>query len=230
MNNYTVYKHTCPNGKVYIGITGVKPEIRWANGKGYHHNAYFTSAIRKYGWGNIDHSIIAVGLSEEEAYKREIELIKLYKSNDRRYGYNQSTGGEKSSLGRKMTKEQYDANLKTIEKMRVVNTGRKVSEETRKKLSLSRIGIKLNKETKAKIPHDGMLGKHHSKEAKERIRTSNLNKKGKRIVCVETNKVYASIKEAERETGIPNSNISACAKHKKHYNTAGGFHWEYVGC
>lgn len=29
---YTVYKHTTPSGKVYIGITGQKPERRWQNG------------------------------------------------------------------------------------------------------------------------------------------------------------------------------------------------------
>lgn len=30
---YVVYKHTCPNGKVYIGITSQKPEHRWKKGK-----------------------------------------------------------------------------------------------------------------------------------------------------------------------------------------------------
>lgn len=29
---YSVYKHTFPNGKVYIGMTGQEPEKRWANG------------------------------------------------------------------------------------------------------------------------------------------------------------------------------------------------------
>lgn len=31
---YSVYKHTAPNGKVYIGITGKDPEKRWLNGGG----------------------------------------------------------------------------------------------------------------------------------------------------------------------------------------------------
>ena len=26
MNNYCVYKHTSPSGKVYVGITKLKPE------------------------------------------------------------------------------------------------------------------------------------------------------------------------------------------------------------
>lgn len=35
MNNYCVYKHTSPSGKVYVGITKLKPKYRWNNGKGY---------------------------------------------------------------------------------------------------------------------------------------------------------------------------------------------------
>lgn len=32
MNNYCVYKHTSPSGKVYVGITKLKPKYRWNNG------------------------------------------------------------------------------------------------------------------------------------------------------------------------------------------------------
>lgn len=44
--NYIVYRHTAPDAKVYIGITKQKPEMRWANGKGYKSNPYFTNAIK----------------------------------------------------------------------------------------------------------------------------------------------------------------------------------------
>ena len=33
--NYTVYMHRFPNGKVYIGMTSKKPEDRWKRGSGY---------------------------------------------------------------------------------------------------------------------------------------------------------------------------------------------------
>ena len=43
-NNYIVYKHTAPNGKVYIGITGFDPEYRWLNnGRGYKNQTTFFS-------------------------------------------------------------------------------------------------------------------------------------------------------------------------------------------
>lgn len=54
MDNYTVYMHRFPNGKVYIGITRVAPEKRWRNGKGYSENRFMQFAINKYGWENSD--------------------------------------------------------------------------------------------------------------------------------------------------------------------------------
>ena len=38
MKSYTVYKHTSPSGKVYIGITCRKPEYRWNHGNVTHCN------------------------------------------------------------------------------------------------------------------------------------------------------------------------------------------------
>lgn len=51
-------------------------------------------------------------------------------------------------------------------------------------------------------------------------------KKCRRILCVETNTIYSSIAEIERQTGISHSCIIACCKGK--HQTAGGFHWRYV--
>lgn len=94
---YYVYKHTTPCGKVYIGITGRNPSIRWANGKGYN-RAYFKNAIEKYGWDNIKHEILFDSLTKEEAEQKEIELIAEYKSNQREYGYNISVGGASKNI------------------------------------------------------------------------------------------------------------------------------------
>ena len=71
-NTYSVYKHTNKvNGKVYIGITYNKPEVRWgSNGIGYKRQLFW-NAIQKYGWDNFTHEI----LFESQAYQKEIELI-----------------------------------------------------------------------------------------------------------------------------------------------------------
>lgn len=99
--SYKVYKHTFPNNKVYIGITGQEVNKRWRNGWGYSHNNYLKNAIKKYGWDNIKHDILFDDLTKDEACQKEIELISLYKSNQKDYGYNLSTGGEHGSTGTK---------------------------------------------------------------------------------------------------------------------------------
>ena len=100
MKKFYVYIHTCTaNGKHYVGCTTrVKPELRWAEGKGYQNNDHFYRAILKYGWSNFQHEVFEVE-SEEEMYRKEVELISFYHSNDPKYGYNHSSGGEKSASG-----------------------------------------------------------------------------------------------------------------------------------
>lgn len=93
-NNYTVYKHTTPSGKVYVGITGKDPKDRWHGGNGYWHNEHFRKAIKKYGWNNIEHAIIHTGLTLEEAEEKERYYISVYKSNETKHGYNGTSGGE----------------------------------------------------------------------------------------------------------------------------------------
>lgn len=93
-NTYTVYMHITPSNKKYVGITKQKPKDRWNSGSGYRHNKYFYSAIKKYGWNNIQHEILFEGLTKEEAKDKEIELIALYNLTDRRFGYNITKGGD----------------------------------------------------------------------------------------------------------------------------------------
>lgn len=50
--------------------------------------------------------------------------------------------------------------------------------------------------------------------------------KGKKVMCIETNKIYKNSIVAEKETGILSAGIrmNICGKHK----TAGGFHWKQI--
>ena len=48
----------------------------------------------------------------------------------------------------------------------------------------------------------------------------------RKIICIETQIVYSSAKEAGISNNIAPSNITMCAQHK--YKQAGGFHWEYA--
>lgn len=79
--NWSVYKHTLPNGKVYIGITSLDPSQRWNNGFGYQKQHKFFKEIVLYGWDNIKHEVIATNLSEIDARKIEKEMIENEKGN-----------------------------------------------------------------------------------------------------------------------------------------------------
>lgn len=91
---YCVYIHTFPNGKVYVGITGDPPHRRWkSDGYGYHSQRLIYNAIKKYGWDNIEHEIVASNLTKEEACNFEMLLIRAFNSTDHRFGYNIDNGG-----------------------------------------------------------------------------------------------------------------------------------------
>lgn len=91
---YSVYKHTSPEGKIYIGCTSRRPTRRWDNGNGYKHgHGEFYNDIKKFGWDNFTHEVIASGLSEDEGYSLEIDLIRRYDTTDPAHGYNKSIGG-----------------------------------------------------------------------------------------------------------------------------------------
>lgn len=94
--NYCVYRHTFPNGKVYIGITGKKPKTRWANGVGYRGQSVFSEILR-FGWDNIKHEVIVEGLTVFQAEIIEKELIKAYgeKSYNKRYVVDSPLKGKK---------------------------------------------------------------------------------------------------------------------------------------
>ena len=48
----------------------------------------------------------------------------------------------------------------------------------------------------------------------------------KKIICIETEKIYNSITEAANELHLHQSHISDCCLGKR--KTCGGFHWKYV--
>lgn len=132
-NTYTVYKHIFPNGKLYIGITSVDVKKRWKNGKGYQkHHSKVRNAIDKFGWDNILHEIVYEHLSKTEAEKLERKLILKYNTIDDKYGYNIQKGGTHHG---KFTEE-------TKRKISISKQGTKLSDDTKNKMSASRSGEK----------------------------------------------------------------------------------------
>ena len=71
--------------------------------------------------------------------------------------------------------------------------------------------------------YNNNFGTHNERVAKANINHPDMSKP---VLCVETGEQYPSTKEAERQTGIDQSHISACCNGKR--KTAGGFHWARV--
>jgi hypothetical protein len=114
---YSVYVHTSPAKKVYVGYTSRKPKARWANGKGYTSNLEFAKDIEKYGWSNFIHEILAEVETKEEAEALEKFYIKKFKACDPLYGYNKSVGGPPCNKGlteEEKKKRRYDCSRRWI--------------------------------------------------------------------------------------------------------------------
>ena len=244
-NTYTLYKHTTPSGKVYIGITSKNPERRWRkDGAGYKSSPHFYAAIQKYGWENIKHEILLEGLSKEGAAAKEKEMIKFYNSTDRNCGYNQTYGGD---LGLKITPEirkrisesnkRYYSNPEVRESMRIANTGYRHTDEAKEKMSKSHMGVThvVTDECRRKLSES--LRRHYSSPENRKKHEDDFKRiadigrrKSKKVEQIDhfgnVVAVYESAKEAFRMTGIRDGNISKCCRNKvKH---AGGYCWRYA--
>lgn len=247
--NYKVYKHTCPNGKVYIGITKQECNARWKNGLGYENNPHFTRAIKKFEWKNIKHEILFSGLTKEEAEQKEIELIKEYNSNKYEFGYNISSGGAANSGHKHSLKSRMK--MSKSQKGRVSpRKGAKLSEETKTKIgkaSLGRTpwnkGIPTSEEVRKKLSesHKGQKAWNKGKKGcyilseETKTKISAYLKSDRNVVCKKVNQydknnnlinTFFSIAEAERKTKISHSGINMCCRGK--YKQAGGYVWRYA--
>lgn len=219
-DNYCVYKHTTPNGKVYIGITQQEPSARWQHdGAGYKNAGRFRYAIRKYGWGNIQHEILATGLSYDLASAAERKLIKRYDSRNPDKGYNVKPGGEAES-GWSLSEAARDKIRQSKLGSNNPMFGKKLSAEHRARISRANVGTHKSEETLARMRE---AQSHRSEDTRKRL--SDAQNKTP-VLCVELNTVYPGASIAARETGASVSNIVACCKGRR--RTTGGYHWNYA--
>lgn len=129
------------NGKVYIGQTTRTLKKRCDQ----HRHRKNTStaiglAIKKYGWGAFEVSILETCNSIEELNKAEQEWIKYFKATDKQYGYNLLSGG----LNRDVSKE-------TRIKMSKAHKGKIITEEHRLNLSKATKGKKKSEQARKNI-------------------------------------------------------------------------------
>ena len=214
---YSVYCHTTPNGKKYIGITSKPPKKRWLNGRGYQGNRHFMGAIRKYGWENIKHEVLISGLSESEAKNEEKRLIALYDTTDQNKGYNLTHGGDGANTMTEAQKRRLSEINKEMYRNGRIPTmlGKHFSVESRRKMSEAASRRRLSEEHK-----------RHIGESVKGLLVGGKNPMARAVICIETGEIFTSVKEAADSIGTTRVNVSRCVNGKN--KSAGGFHWRHL--
>lgn len=211
--------HRSPSTKVYVGLTSQKPSHRWGkDGRNYRTQPFYR-AICKYGWGNIEHIILAEVDSREKAREFEKHYITLFNSTNPEHGYNFCTGGEVNDARRgQLVGEETRRKLSRAKSgANNPNYGKSMGEEQREKLRKYHLGRKLGVETRAKISERQRGANNH--EAKRVLQYTRDGQFVKEWSCVSD--------AAETLCGrrASSCNISSCCAGK--IPSAYGFIWKY---
>lgn len=231
--NFVVYKHTSPEGKVYIGITGQNPpEKRWANGHGYTQNEYFNSEIIRYGWNNFMHEILFNNLTRIEAQEKECELIAHYQSTDKNFGYNIKAGGYKQILDGEVTKViGHSSGKSSISVNQYTCLGEFIQTFDNVLIAEFETGICASNIMKCCEEKLQSAGKFVWRYADPNYNSISYNYRINKQIIQYTKegifvRIYNSIISAARDNNIDQSSITKCCKEK--VQSAGNFIWRYA--
>ncbi|MEK6879654.1 MAG: NUMOD3 domain-containing DNA-binding protein [Nanoarchaeota archaeon] len=246
-NNCNIYLLSGHNN-LYVGSDkdGSRPhEHKYTLETNSHCNQYMQRISNKYGLQIFYYQPLVEIPQEYVIYRDQIEnsYIKLFDTYNN--GYNLMEFADTPFLGRKHSEEtkrkfsqqrmgnkyclgkKCDENKK--QKIRNKNKGKHRSKNTefkkgiipwnkgipwsneiKKKLSIANTGKKLSQETKVKISES----------------LKNNHKNRKKVICLETNIIYDSIKDATKKLKLNFNHISdVCLGKRKISN---GFHWKYL--
>lgn len=111
-----IYRLLFPSGKSYVGLTTVSVETRWSQhkhaSKKLGHCSALNPAIRKYGWNNVQKSVLKEAPIAELS-KWEVHFVALYDSYHN--GYNLTPVGEMSPMLVEEVRARHKAALNTAE-------------------------------------------------------------------------------------------------------------------
>ena len=203
------------NGKSYIGKTTKTLEkrkekhIKFMKTK---NNYYFHKALNKYGINNFEWKILYECSSIDELNEKEIFYINYLQTNMTRkypdgmmgYGYNMTDGGEgtcgythtektrkilsERNKGKPSPNKGKKLSEETKNKLSISHTGKKLSDETKRKMSISHVGNKYslghfptqetrNKQSQIKMGNKYSLNHKHSNETKKKMSISHIGNK-----------------------------------------------------
>ena len=250
-NDYSVYKLTCPDGRIYIGICAGKPERRWRNGD--HYNSRMKSVYDVYPFDTFKKELLFTGLSEEVALEKEQELIAEYDSADPSKGFNVHQSSRSSEYcyyiltfpnGKKYVglskvpverrwecarTQAYRKNARlyaAIQEYGWENVQKEVYYDQLTLSSARNLETTLIIALRTCEEAFGYNLTYGSAWNELMVRPGDQSFKFSPVRCIDTGEEFDSIKSASAATGANAKSISeVCRGHRK---SAGGFSWEYV--
>ena len=221
--NGHIYKITNKvDGKIYIGQTICGFKKRYGNNLQKNTtNIHLKNAINKYGIEPFEIiEIFDSSDSIDELNELEKYWIEFFGGINSGKIYNFTSGGLNAKLSDEFK-----------EKLRIIKTGTKLSEETKKKMSIAqkeknakmteeerkvygahKKGTKTSDDIKRKIS-ETKKNAVNKKEIQEKI----IAKKNKKVICLTNGKIFNSLKEAGEFYGFSSSMISTCCKVKREF-------------
>lgn len=198
------------NGNAYVGqtICDIKKRFREHKHASLTESTYLYNAMRKYGRDNFTIEQIDTANSIDELNNKEIYWIKKLNTKTPN-GYNITDGGSgvkgfhHSKETKKILKLKSTGNTNALGK-------HKISADGRKNMILAH-----------KDKTSSFKNKSHTLEAKKKMSISH----SKKVLCIETNKIYPSSLIASQTLNITNK-IGSCCNGKR--KTCGGYHWSWV--
>lgn len=200
---YYIYSITnLINYKVYIGQTH-NPKHRWSSHKYEMRRGVLQytiyKALRKYGVDNFQFCILEVCLTEAEIDVAEQYWIKMFESQKSETGYNLAVGG---NVNRGWHHSEVSKNkISNSQKGKIVI----ITDETKKKMSLSKIGHFVSKETK-----DKMSKKHKG----DQCRFAKLNWELVRKIRLEYKNTNINQTELAAKYGVNQSTMNSLIQNK----------------
>ena len=221
---YCIYKHTSPNGEVYIGQTKQSAENRWNEGFDYLNGSKtkFAKAIIKYGWEQFTHEIIEKDIeSLEMANEREIYWINFYDSYYN--GLNSTLGGSGFHDGEHVYKIDINSLEIICEYPSIKAAGRAYGAA-----SPAYIRKCCDRESVSSHGFYWCYVRDYTPDWKpinKKLYSSGNERRVIQIHCntLEIIRVYNSIIEAQEALGV--ATISSCVRGAQ--KTAAGFYWCY---
>ena len=204
------------NNKKYIGQS-IDIDNRWRHHIGelnsnIHFNDYLQKAWNKYGKDNF-HFYVLEFCDADKLDNLEVYYISLYQTLNRDKGYNLTSGGTNNKVYSDETRMKISNALK----------GHIVSLESRIKISKNHADVSGS--------NNGMYGRCHSEEAKQRVSQANKGKISARrnlcnVYCIDLDQKFDDAATAGKELNLDSGAILKCCRGER--KTCGGYHWKFI--